>query len=536
MKSLLLILSLLVFGKLTRSFKTPTHENVIEKAYFMVASMTLDLESHVEYKDAFSLFEAAFGSVGGSLNGSSSSTDIPTTRFFQQNLLETLSTIPDIENKGPDSYFWTADSLLKSYELIKTLQNSMRKISSGNFKELRKLCTQYLMVAQNFYARTNYIESGNTEPAPFLIFPTSPLPSYIKDLGKEKEDQYNSYHKQATFLALNTTMEVYYWIYDKIMKKDKTQFKNFLGINGGKTIAFNIDDTGSMSDEIAAAKSHALSIVNSYSSSKNPPTRYLIQTFNDPDIGEIVTTSQLSVIESTFEGINADGGGDAPEMCLTGLLNILDNLASKDYSEIFVYTDAEAKDTYKLSTVLSMVESKGARVTFLLTGSLSPRTTSAYTTISDKSNGDVIHTSKSTILNTVEFLIERADALSEPVLNLKNIKTSKIIDINVDSSVKNIKFNLNNLDSISSISMRKPDGVLVSPTLVSSMTDMSMYEIKNPMFGKWYLNITLKSEEGVKPYNLKMNFQSDSSINVRIVEEIWDVTEVEAIEFKVGLN
>ena len=193
-------------------------------------------------------------------------------------------------------------------------------------------------------------------------------------------------------------------------------------------------------------------------------------------------------------------------------------------------------DTYKLSTVLSMVESKGARVTFLLTGSLSPRTTSAYTTISDKSNGDVIHTSKSTILNTVEFLIERADALSEPVLNLKNIKTSKIIDINVDSSVKNIKFNLNNLDSISSISMRKPDGVLVSPTLVSSMTDMSMYEIKNPMFGKWYLNITLKSEEGVKPYNLKMNFQSDSSINVRIVEEIWDVTEVEAIEFKVGLN
>ena len=121
------------------------------------------------------------------------------------------------------------------------------------------------------------------------------------------------------------------------MKNDNAKFKEFIGISGGKSIAFNIDDTGSMSGEIEAAKQHALKIVDSYSISPNPPSKYLIQTFNDPTIGEIVITEDRAIILSTFTKIYAHDGGDAPELCLSGLENILKNLPDKSYAEIFLY-------------------------------------------------------------------------------------------------------------------------------------------------------------------------------------------------------
>jgi hypothetical protein len=45
-----------------------------------------------------------------------------------------------------------------------------------------------------------------------------------------------------------------------------------------------------------------------------------------------------------------------------------------------------------------------------------------------------------------------------------------------------------------------------------------MYEFKYPVFGKWSLNVVTSSSS---PYSVKLNFQSETSIRVRIVDEIW---------------
>jgi hypothetical protein len=422
---------------------------------------------------------------------------------------------------------------IESYNLIKTLQNSMRtNIMSERFEELRKLCTQMFVLTQNFYARTNYIELGNSEPAAYLV-QTTGLPSNIVSLGIDKEDQFNAYHRQATQLALKTTVAYYDWI-KQIMKNDNNKFKEFLGISGGKTIAFNIDDTGSMSGEIGAAKDHALKIIDSYAKSANPPSKYIIQTFNDPDIGDIVITDNRATIVSTFSTIYAHDGGDAPEMCLTGLENILKNLPDKSYSEIFVYTDADAKDTHKESLVLGLIEQKKARVAFLLTGGMSSKTISVYNSISKASDGDIINVSKSTILKTVDFLVERADTSSEPILNLNSLTGNKQIDFDVDASVTNFKITFNNLNAPSTIQVKQPNGVQVTPSTVTSLTGFIMYEFKYPIFGKWNLNVISSSSSA---YSVKLNFQSETSIRVRIVDEIWG-DEVEGVEFqdKIPIN
>ena len=65
------------------------------------------------------------------------------------------------------------------------------------------------------------------------------------------------------------------------IKKDLggDSFKTFLGVKGKVTLTFVIDNTGSMSDEIAAAKAIAKSIVNQ---PRKEAVNYILSPFNDP--------------------------------------------------------------------------------------------------------------------------------------------------------------------------------------------------------------------------------------------------------------
>ena len=66
------------------------------------------------------------------------------------------------------------------------------------------------------------------------------------------------------------------------VKKDLSDdsFKTFLGVKGKVTLIFVIDNTGSMWDEIAAAKAIAKSIVNQ--PRKDTTVNYILSPFNDP--------------------------------------------------------------------------------------------------------------------------------------------------------------------------------------------------------------------------------------------------------------
>lgn len=56
-------------------------------------------------------------------------------------------------------------------------------------------------------------------------------------------------------------------------------FDTFMGVNGDVTLMFAIDDTGSMSGEIQAAKDIAIAIVNKQRDEK---VDYILSPFNDP--------------------------------------------------------------------------------------------------------------------------------------------------------------------------------------------------------------------------------------------------------------
>ena len=78
--------------------------------------------------------------------------------------------------------------------------------------------------------------------------------------------------RSATNTAVKAFMNV-------IKRELGNSFDTFMSVNGDVTLMFAIDDTGSMSDDIQAAKDIATAIVNHR---RDVPVDYILSPFNDP--------------------------------------------------------------------------------------------------------------------------------------------------------------------------------------------------------------------------------------------------------------
>ena len=78
----------------------------------------------------------------------------------------------------------------------------------------------------------------------------------------------------------SSTSEGKAFLQDLRKKVGATKFDSFLAVQGDVGLMFAIDDTGSMHDEIQAAKKFAKDIVN-YNRSF-PIMEYILSPFNDP--------------------------------------------------------------------------------------------------------------------------------------------------------------------------------------------------------------------------------------------------------------
>ncbi|XP_013929502.1 PREDICTED: von Willebrand factor A domain-containing protein 7-like, partial [Thamnophis sirtalis] len=142
-------------------------------------------------------------------------------------------------------------------------------------------------------------------------------------------------------------------------------FKKFLNLDG-YSLTFVVDTTGSMSDDINQVKTKCIELLRTYSGSPDAPFNYILVPFNDPNVGPITKTQSVDELESAISRLTATGGGDCPEMSMSGLKLALQQ--SMPRSKIFVFTDAGAKDESLKGEVDLLIESTKSMVNFLLTG------------------------------------------------------------------------------------------------------------------------------------------------------------------------
>ncbi|TNN54197.1 von Willebrand factor A domain-containing protein 7 [Liparis tanakae] len=92
-----------------------------------------------------------------------------------------------------------------------------------------------------------------------------------------------------------------------------------MGLSQSSALCFVIDTTGSMSDDIAEAKRVSFDIIDSKRGTEQEPSVYILVPFNDPGFGPLIMTTNADIFKDNINKLSADGGGDIPELCLSGL-------------------------------------------------------------------------------------------------------------------------------------------------------------------------------------------------------------------------
>nr|XP_040048468.1 von Willebrand factor A domain-containing protein 7 isoform X1 [Gasterosteus aculeatus aculeatus] len=272
-------------------------------------------------------------------------------------------------------------------------------------------------------------------------------------------------HMEASKLAMEATVSVLRDISDTVGPKT---FLRLFSVKQVPALVFVMDTTGSMFEEITAARYRAHSIIQSRASSPGQPGTFLLVPFHDPEVGPVYETDDPHEFMQHMENLMALGGGDEPEMCLSAIQLALTH--SPPLSEIFVFTDASPKDAHLFDVVKALALEKQSKVTFLLTEDpsyalhsrgrrrrrkrrrrkrrelLSPDRFSLYSSLSSLSGGATIFTTNSDI-RSVSAIVEDNTAVDKvTLLHVESDEESTSShSFRVDSSVKNVTLHLTGL-------------------------------------------------------------------------------------------
>lgn len=143
-----------------------------------------------------------------------------------------------------------------------------------------------------------------------------------------------------------------------------------------RTTFFVIDDTGSMSQDIAGVKAAVGAFLDQMAASDEAPTLGLVSYKDAPN--DFGPTCDIAELRAQVNSLFASGGGDCPEAMNAGLLAALDHFppGTTDVQlaggRILLATDASAGDASLGPTVAGRARALGVAIDAILTGDCVP--------------------------------------------------------------------------------------------------------------------------------------------------------------------
>lgn len=247
--------------------------------------------------------------------------------------------------------------------------------------------------------------------------------STIEPTGGINKDSLDASHGHLHLDAANLAIAATSQLLEDIRGAagDKS-FLEMLGIFKGssKALCFVIDVTNSMRDDIDVVKTATTNIINSEVGTDNEPSVYILVPFSDPDVGPLTKTTDPNVFKTAIEDLTPTGGGDEAEKSLSGLQLALTTAPYN--SEIFLFTDAPAKDQDLKSTLIALIERSQSVVNFLITNTpsinrrrrsssrsttrISAADVQVYRDLAQTSGGQSIEVSKSELSTATSIITE----------------------------------------------------------------------------------------------------------------------------------
>ncbi|KAM4584888.1 von Willebrand factor A domain-containing protein 7-like isoform 2-T2 [Odontesthes bonariensis] len=510
-----------------------------------------------------------------------SSGNASSSLLFQNSigLMQRFNAIVDFDFQQSEEHHFYSETFLKGREVITAgvavVKSSIRR---GNLDSARRALGQVFHTLQDFYSHSNWIELGNNAPYNVLIRPDQPLKnlaepntstcrnctgencndnllpdllqqglltsgyfnstSSAKPSGKcshggsfdqtSKQDpvggiskdavgsSHGFLHHKAAEMAVDATLEL---LEDIRIVAGNRIFLRLMGVFQSPVLCFVIDTTGTMGIDIFFAKMVVNSIIDSKRGTLQEPSLYILVPFNDPAFGPAIVTTNADEFKDSMNKLTASGGGDIPEMSLSGLQLAL--TAAPPSSEIFVFTDAPAKDSQLKNTIIGLIESTKSVVTFMLTDvtarrrrrrsshgvfrrALTQSDAQLYQDLAQASGGQTIEVTKVTVFQAVQNP-GRPDNFTFTVDGLlKNI----IVYITGASS---LTFSLNSSQGLTQSSSQS-SGPLFSLITVGNLRRLKL-NTENQT-GLWQISVGSNN-----PYSVKVIGQSPLDFIFYFVEE-----------------
>jgi hypothetical protein len=420
------------------------------------------------------------------------------------------------------------------------LQDVQNALGNDNAQGARSALGQALHTIQDFYSHSNWVELGNGSPNPILGRPGGFLNRLAADVatcqsctpcftcgnnlltnqltsgyyGGEDRAKPNpgkcshggpldsstggitgginkdstvcsisphaSLHGAAASVAREATKQ---FIRDIKSLVSPRRLKLLLGV--GPTLTISMDTTGSMGSIIDGVKQQAIQIVDNRLGTDEEPSKYVLAPFNDPGVGPVTVTEDAGVFKGAISALFASGGDDCPELAMSGMLQGLS--ASDEGGDLFMFTDASAKDSGLSGNVSSLATSKDIKVYPILFGSCSP-IDPGYIRIANDSGGQLFFISRSeagNITRLADFLV-RSNAVNVLSVGDTLAGSAKTYTAPVDSTMTKVTFSFG---GTTSVVLRRPDGTTVQPTDAGvSAVFLSggvIYSVDAPSAGDW---------------------------------------------------
>jgi hypothetical protein len=228
---------------------------------------------------------------------------------------------------------------------------------------------------------------------------------------------------------------------------------------GVTTLAFVVDDTGSMSTDIAGVRSIVNALVTAAEADGETP-EYLLVRFGDPDIGEPFVTTDAAAFRARVNSLSAGGGGDCPELSQGALLKAVGE--SLPDSTMFLFSDASAKDSGLGGAVNALAQDRNIRISPILTGSCSP-VDPVYKRNAAETGGQLFVIERGQVQSLTPLVIPQVTGDFEPLLLASGVLGSAPSEftIAIDSTVSRAVFSAS-VDTLAGATLIRPDGTAVA--------------------------------------------------------------------------
>lgn len=373
-------------------------------------------------------------------------------------------------------------------------------------------------------------------------------------LNKDSPDEINgARHGTALARARGATLDYLGLVEDDLRARFPDKAEQLINLLKKKqrTAIFVIDDTGSMSNDIAGVKAAANAFLDSVVAAGESPTLGLV-TFKDNVTNRGTTCNDIAGLRAKINGLFASGGGDCPEAMnaalLVGIAQVPTGRSDIQIQggRILLATDASARDPQLGPTVADQAFVRGVSIDAILTGDCvaeegltapAPEAAASPETFSENEPGapeasapaaatataafnPLTSNSARTYLRAlteqtggVLFNVSRLEvddvaptllALSAPdtaIVLTRRIEgapgTSTPVDVPIDETFTGpVTFMLTSSTSagLPALELRRPDGSLVQATdpgvTRRALSSVISYAIASPAVGTWRATLT----------------------------------------------